>query len=246
MILECPTCRTRYLVQIGLFAQGGRKVRCARCKNEWHASLPTSVDVIAPPPEIQIPEAPLSPADQLRRLERESKAARPSEAVVRNLPDIPGFMAQPSVNLPAVIKKERFADKAVFFVAAGVLLAALWMGSAVGRVFVGAAHTSEEAPWKGLVFRDVKSELKYDSGTMKLFVDGAIYNETEKKKAIPDIRAKALGPDRRTVQSWQVDSPAPELEPGKSVPFHTEVSTPMERTIEDVSLDFVARKKHAR
>ena len=50
MILECPSCHARYLVQIGLFAQGGRQVRCARCKHGWHAALPTTIDVFAPLP----------------------------------------------------------------------------------------------------------------------------------------------------------------------------------------------------
>jgi hypothetical protein len=95
--------------------------------------------------------------------------------------------------------------------------------------------------WEGLVFDNVKSELKYDSGTMKLFVDGVISNTTEKTKDIPDIKARALGADGSTIQSWWVDAPAPTIDASGSIPFHTEVATPMERTIEDVYLEFISR-----
>jgi len=51
------------MVQIGLFAQGGRRVRCARCKHEWHASLPTNIDVVMPVEDIvPIPSALQRPA----------------------------------------------------------------------------------------------------------------------------------------------------------------------------------------
>ena len=35
MILACPFCRARFLVQASLFDAGPRQVKCARCHHEW-------------------------------------------------------------------------------------------------------------------------------------------------------------------------------------------------------------------
>jgi hypothetical protein len=85
--------------------------------------------------------------------------------------------------------------------------------------------------------------LRYDSGTMRLYVDGAIRNASEEKKIVPDIKAQALGADKSIIQSWLIDAPAATIEPWSMVPFHTDVATPMERTIEDVYLEFTSRKE---
>ena len=93
----------------------------------------------------------------------------------------------------------------------------------------------------GLMFDHVKSELKYDGGTMKLYVEGVVHNTTSETQFIPDIKARALGPDRRIIQSWWVEAPAATVAAGGDVPFHTEIASPMRRTIEDVYLEFYSR-----
>jgi predicted Zn finger-like uncharacterized protein len=240
MIIECPSCSTRYLVQIGLFAEGGRQVRCALCKHEWHVKLPTAVDVVAPPPGFApIPE-PSPPSSPL--------SSRPPAP---NKPETP---AKPTANLPAVIEKSFFPNNLLFFLVATVLFAILASVLIVERYSVAKAFPeltgfyhvlglNVSPGWEGLVFEGVKSELRYDGGTMKLFVDGTICNTTIEAKAIPDIDARALGPDKSAILSWRVDAPVPSIEPGGKIPFHTEIATPMERTIEDVYLEFISRKE---
>lgn len=239
MILECPSCRTRYLVHIGLFAQGGRRVRCANCKNEWQVKLPATVDVILSAP------APMPPP---QGASLSSFSSRP--------PPLGGPDAtanKPTPNLPAVINK-KLPQKVVWALyALAVLIAIFVFGSVLGRYSIvkavpalrgsyNAVGLSVLPEWDGLIFDEVKSELKYDSGTMKLFVDGDVRNATEEIKKLPDIKAQALGPDKKVIQSWWVDAPAATIEPWGKVNFHTEVATPMERTIEDVYLEFVSRK----
>lgn len=40
MILECPSCENRYLVDPRALGKSGRTVRCARCKHQWFAESP--------------------------------------------------------------------------------------------------------------------------------------------------------------------------------------------------------------
>jgi len=146
--------------------------------------------------------------------------------------------------LPALLEMKKIPRKALMSAGLGLfaMLASLFL---VIGLFGGEPSPPPRKPmeWDGLFFDEVKSELRYDGGTMKLFVDGVIGNATETTKELPDIRARALGVDRREVQRWLVESPPRTIKPGEQIPFHTEVATPMERTIDDVHLEFTVRKE---
>jgi len=72
MILECPECRTRYLVPDSAIGPDGRTVRCANCKHSWFQA-PAVLDLVAraeaeatAPPPAQ-PERYVPPATESRR-----------------------------------------------------------------------------------------------------------------------------------------------------------------------------------
>jgi predicted Zn finger-like uncharacterized protein len=47
MLIVCPNCATSYQVEPQSLGPGGRSVRCARCQNQWFASVPTVVPALA-------------------------------------------------------------------------------------------------------------------------------------------------------------------------------------------------------
>jgi len=234
MILECPSCRARYLTPPGLFAHGARQVRCARCKHEWHATLPTTIDVFVAPPAVEAEVTPPSPL-----------STSPQNPMARVIP-----------NLPAVIRnsqiKKYLLRAAGIFCAAVVLLAwpildrqPIIKAFPSLRLFYSGLGLHVPHSGEGLIFDQVKSEIRYDSGTMKLYIDGVVHNTTPDTQLIPDIRARALGPDRHIIQSWWVEAPAATVSAGGDVPFHTEIVSTMQQTTEDVYLEFYSRDEQS-
>jgi len=94
--------------------------------------------------------------------------------------------------------------------------------------------------WDGLHITNIKSELRYDSGTMKLYVDALIHNSTDEVQFVPEIKASAMGVDGRSIQSWVIDPPAVTLISGGDLAVHSETMYAMERTVDSVRLEFVA------
>ena len=52
MILNCPACGTRYLIDPAVLGARGRHVRCARCSESWHQRPPEDMPKPLPPPPI--------------------------------------------------------------------------------------------------------------------------------------------------------------------------------------------------
>lgn len=56
MILNCPECSTRFLVNDKLIGETGRKVKCARCKHIWFQEPPVKEELSVNLADIEIPE----------------------------------------------------------------------------------------------------------------------------------------------------------------------------------------------
>ncbi len=237
MILVCSSCAARYLAPDAAFAEGGRRVRCARCRREWWVE-PLPIERDASDPEAS------SPA-----IEEETKASESGDSVEA------GVTASMPPQLPALVKEISVWQKKVLYL---LLLLALGVGSLLWpildrepivktfpqlRGFYEMLHLHVKHSGGGLVFDQVKSELRSDGGAMWLYVDGVIHNTTDEMQLIPDIKARALGPDRHILQSWWVEAPASAIPPGGETPFHTRVIPSLQRTVESVYLEFYARNE---
>jgi predicted Zn finger-like uncharacterized protein len=86
MILTCPKCATRYLVDDGEMRPEGRKVKCGACGEEWRVSATGEVDPpitpVAAVPAVgdSAPEAPAAPVFEVVGQEtsaREAQGAAP-------------------------------------------------------------------------------------------------------------------------------------------------------------------------
>ncbi len=59
MIVRCPSCATRYLVDLSALGEAGRRVRCTRCGHVWHQTPAVEAaeapDQAAPPVPLDRP-----------------------------------------------------------------------------------------------------------------------------------------------------------------------------------------------
>jgi predicted Zn finger-like uncharacterized protein len=221
MILDCPLCRTRYLVPATTFAAGPRTVRCARCKHGWKAELPKEIDVVAAPePEpVPIPEStpPIPQGSNLPALTKSPKT-RLSSAQIAGSVFAVLLLAWFALNRTPVEQRWGFLEPIYDMIG-----------------------FSPTVPGEGLEFTEVRSELKYDDGITKLILNGKIKNKTQKSQNVPPIVADAIGPDGRVIQSWQIDAPTARLGAEAEAPFSSSINAP-KGTVVNVVMNFAEPK----
>lgn len=220
MILVCPLCQTRYLVQAHLFTAGPRQVHCARCNHGWKAEPPREIDVVGvPPPEpAPIPEhvAPIPRGSNLPVLAQKSMSP-----ILHHSLWIATAALLAAVLIWLILDRQNIAHRWTFM-----------------EPLYNAVDLYIYYPGDGLEFDQVRSELKFDSGITKLVLEGKIKNRTKKNQKVPNIIASALGPDGRIIQSWQIDAPKATLVPEEGASFASSINAP-KGTVVNVTLNFV-------
>ncbi|HYC05236.1 MAG TPA: MJ0042-type zinc finger domain-containing protein [Azospirillaceae bacterium] len=267
MILTCPSCAKRFLLDAALLGNG-RRVRCGRCAHTWYQEPPADAPAIAsavPPPTRGIAQymdddGPL--ADLLQSSSRDDgdypRFEEPEEpAPIRQRPvgrvgDRP--MGKPSgkVHLPAIPGEERRRVGPALLKWGGlVAVLALVAGGAVAgrepivKAWEPAARLYEvigmpvEPVGAGLELAQGKAEYRDLEGTAMLFVEVPVTNKTQQPRRVPDLIANAIAPDGKLLQSWRMRPSARELPPGGNGTYSSRVP---ERggQAKDITFEFAA------
>jgi predicted Zn finger-like uncharacterized protein len=223
MILACPSCHVRYLVPAAHFAAGARRVRCARCGHAWNAEIP--------------PEPGAAMAAQLSALAPAERAhPKPPSASLPKVQEGSGFFAKHGWKMAAILLALSLVLLWLALDRYAIARDHPWMERFYDRVGLHIVHAGE-----GLSLAGVRSEMRFEGGILKLAVEGKIRNDTKKPQPIPDILARALGPDDSIMQSWQINAPAATVAAGDSLPFSSEITAP-KGTVAAVNLHFIEPK----
>lgn len=209
MILSCPACSTRYLVDPALLGPDGREVRCAKCGNQW----------LQTPPE-DLPEPPPLP---------------PLEPEIRSIPDdvVPGEAA--ATNLPAIPRPPSRRSSGVAW-ALLLLLIGIFVGGFAARQEIVAAWPpaarlyerlglATESYDAVLAVRNGSSAYQQEEGKPVLVVQGEVVNISSALQAVPKLRA-SLRENGREVQSWIFEAAQSRLLPGEAASFVTRFKEP--------------------
>jgi predicted Zn finger-like uncharacterized protein len=211
MIVTCPSCSTRYLVDPAAIGQGGRRVKCARCGHLWRESSVEPVPAAAAPPEPQ--PVLVGPA---------ARAAAPLPA------------AGHITNLPVVITPRRRDGPAV-----GLALVVLLVGGLVGvgyfardsivrfwppairlydTIGVPVAQPVETgALGRGLVLRELEVRRVAGSGVEQVVVTGRVENRALITRPVPPIEVRLLDASRTVVARTPLVVTTESLAPDQSV-----------------------------
>ena len=223
MIVVCPQCNTRYLVDPRALGADGRRVRCAQCSHTWHHK---------PPPEAL--------AELERVTEPPSAEAAPRTERVEPQFDRPPLAESSDpehrIQLPALAQPRR---RPWMTIAARVLLTlvglaaggAVWERDAVIRAWPPSARLYAlfwlAAPQPADVLK-VTAQARRDeeNGVPRLVIEGVVANISPEAQSVPKLKVELTDAGNRVVQSWSFDVSTERLLLGASVPFTTSVVRP--------------------
>jgi predicted Zn finger-like uncharacterized protein len=231
MIVVCPNCSTRYLVDPRALGAGGRRVRCAQCSHTWHHK---------PPPEAlaaleQVAPVPVSEPPRPERIE--PTLERPP------LEEEP----EHKIQLPAIAAPRRRPWLAVAWIVLLLVVglaagAAVWERDAVIRTWPPSARLYAlfglAVAQPGDVLK-VTAQARRDeeNGVPRLVIEGEVANISPEAQQVPKLKVELKDASKRVVQSWSFDVSTERLLPGASVPFTTSVARPNESAT-DMSVTF--------
>jgi len=220
MILECPECRTRYLVPDTAIGVDGRTVRCANCRHSWFQSGVEIEEEDAPepaaPPIAEAPPAPESAAP-------ESAAPAETPRVYEDVSYTGGY--DPFAHRPPFKPRRNPARRwtmaaiaagLVMLIAAGIVLysGAPGLASQLGLP-IGPRDTPLKIVSKPIDHHDL------DNGSEIFAISGNVLNPTDSRQQVPDIRAELRDEQGRLVYSWTIRPDAMMLAPHGQVAFNS-------------------------
>lgn len=229
MILTCPECSTRYLIEPTVLGAAGRTVRCSKCDNTWtqapaedEAAPVEATEDLNPAAEAGAEEIPADAAtEEVDPYEaaRERRARRTAAAA------------------PADSRKPRSRAAAVMWTLlimsmVGVLGAGFVLRDNVIQMWPAAEQLYQmvglerAAPGAGLGFRNVSWKAGRNGDDRLLTIKGEVTNISKDVLTVPDIQGVLFDKNNRELQRWTFTAPEGRLLPGENVAFSTELKNP--------------------
>ncbi|MEH3100258.1 zinc-ribbon domain-containing protein [Sphingomonas adhaesiva] len=222
MLLECPECRTRYLVPDSAIGTTGRTVRCANCRHSWYQDPPEPEDEPEAAPAIpaaaveDVPPAAPMPAAA-------PPPPPPPEPFVAPPAGTPGYDAfahrppfRPTRNNTRVRTIASLAAGLLMLIAVGIIL---WTTAPGLAQQIGLSIGPEELPLR--IVDNPIERRKMANGSELFAVSGQITNPSPTRQRVPDIRADLRDAQDKIVFSWTITPQQRTLAPNAAIDFNS-------------------------
>lgn len=241
MILSCPSCQARYLVNPTQLGDAGRRVKCARCHHVWYASRPPE-----PATPLSATTPPSTPAEDSPR---PVFAARSGNDGTIDSP-FERAAAEPPVSgqLPSTIVRRRSRMPAVLWtllilLVGGIAVVGVVAGGDVVRLYPPAIALYDAVDLRvdrsaladhpnlqpALEFADVESAIGEDGG---LIVSGSLTNDSAERRRVLPLIVTLLDDQGDALASQEVDLGQTSIDGGQSVAFEVSIDPWPEGAVE--------------
>jgi predicted Zn finger-like uncharacterized protein len=253
MIVTCPNCKTRYLVDEAVLGEAAeRRVRCANCGNLWnHPTKPEAVLATLAGPTADGAPATTSPAD--RPFAGPDGPGRRAEPMIESRPHPAGptALGRPSVTVepPAadtnrVPRPSSRGGRGGWAVVLGliVVVAGLALVAYVGRDTIVALWPAAAPVYRALQLTGQTGAGLEVTATPKrtgesLVIDGSIVNGAAQPQRVPRLRVTLRDSSKSNLETKLIDPPVDRLAPGASARFNTTFDHP-NSTATEVAVTF--------
>ncbi len=246
MILSCPACSTRFVLDPARIGAAGRRVRCARCRHVWFQEPPADTPVDTPADTPMVPPVPTPGngiGDRSAAMAEPAAGGRDQGGAASGVAGVYGLARRfgpPRINLPAL------RSAPVRRAALGWGLLVLLVVGLVGTVYAGREQIVQWWPpayrlydvlgiqvagldaADGTAFEVRGISTRRDDGAdgSRLIVTGQVVNLSDEVRPPPAVQVTLLGEDDDPLQRWSFQPAAERLAPGEAAGFETVVTDP--------------------
>jgi predicted Zn finger-like uncharacterized protein len=229
MILTCPTCAARFVIDPRAIGPSGRIVRCGKCKNQWHAEAP----LVTIPSSIFAPPGGASAAESSATSSLSAKNGKNGKT---------GKVEKTGETESAT----RFLPpwRSVVFAAVAALVVMFPFFTIKIQPYVKAtvqAVQPKKAPVKAkavILEGTPTTLLRQEEGRPVLNIEGVLVNKSGELHKVPVLKASALNALGHVVREWTIPLSAQQLEAGQRLPFSFTTPLP-DQGVEDIAFNLL-------